>query len=511
MYTSILSATLHGLEAIPVQVEVDVSSGLPGFSMVGNLSSQVREAAERVRTALHNTGISLPPSRITVNLSPGDVPKNGTGFDLPIAGGILSILGKIPASNLKDVMITGEVGLDGKVRGVRGILSMMTMAKDKNCHACIVPMENMAEAMMMDDLKIVGVSCLEEFVETVRHKKWNETVERPMLPPMPDENCADFSDICGQISAKRAALLAASGFHNLLLMGPPGSGKTMIASRLPGLLPELTMEESMELTRIYSVAGMLPKEYPMIRHRPFRSPHHTISPQALVGGGRIPEPGEITLAHRGVLFLDELPEMRRSVIDLLRQPLEEKQIMIARMGGRYYFPSEFLLVAAMNPCPCGYYPDRNRCNCSEQEISRYMHRVSQPFLDRIDLCAETVALTYSDFRKNKKNHEWTSAKMRQAAVAAHQIQKERYKNEEFHFNGEIPTEKIGQYCIMETNAEKLLKQAFSRLGLTGRGYSRILKVARTAADLDAKEVIEEEHMAEAIGYRGLDRNNNDVI
>lgn len=267
----------------------------------------------------------------------------------------------------------------------------------------------------------------------------------------------------------------------------------------------------MELTRIYSVAGMLPKEYPMIRHRPFRSPHHTISPQALVGGGRIPEPGEITLAHRGVLFLDELPEMRRSVIELLRQPLEEKQIMIARMGGRYYFPSEFLLVAAMNPCPCGYYPDRNRCNCSEQEISRYMHRVSQPFLDRIDLCAETVALTYSDFRKNKKNHEWTSAKMRQAAVAAHQIQKERYKNEEFHFNGEIPTEKIGQYCIMETNAEKLLKQAFSRLGLTGRGYSRILKVARTAADLDAKEVIEEEHMAEAIGYRGLDRNNNDVI
>lgn len=510
MYTSILSAAIHGLEAVPVRVEVDVSSGLPGFSMVGSPGSQAREAQDRVRTALHNAGISMPPSKVTVNLSPGDIPKNGTGFDLPITGAILSILGRIPAAALEGVLVAGEIGLDGKVRGVRGILSMVALARELGCTACIVPAENLREANMVEDIRVAGVDSLEAFEEIVRRRSWNAD-KTPQGSTMPEQTVqeqsvqTDFSDIRGQIPAKRAALLAAAGFHNLLLIGPPGSGKTMLAGRIPGLLPELSRKEALELTSIYSVAGMLPKENPWIGKRPFRAPHHTISPQALAGGGRIPVPGEITLAHRGVLFLDEFPEMKRASLELLRQPLEERKIWISRMGGRYCFPAEFLLVAAMNPCPCGYYPNRSRCSCSQYEVNRYLNRVSQPLLDRMDLCAETAAPTYGEFRERKKEKIWTTASMRQIVREVQKIQEERYRNEDFRFNGEIPAEKTGIYCVTEPEAEELLKYAFVELGLTGRGCNRILKVARTAADLDGSEKIGEKHMAEAIGYRTLDK------
>lgn len=299
MYTNILSAAIHGLEAVPVRVEVDVSSGLPGFSMVGSPGSQAREAQDRVRTALHNARISMPPSKITVNLSPGDIPKNGTGFDLPITGAILEILGHIPKGSLENVLVAGEIGLDGKVRGVRGILSMVSLAREIGCTACIVPAENLREAAMVGEIKVAGVESLEEFEEAVREKRWN-TQQRPQENTAGCAEYPDYADVKGQAAAKRAALLAAAGFHNLLLIGPPGSGKTMLAERIPGLLPELGHSEALELTSIYSVAGMLPKEQPWIGRRPFRAPHHTVSPQALVGGGRIPVPGEITLAHRGV-------------------------------------------------------------------------------------------------------------------------------------------------------------------------------------------------------------------
>lgn len=507
MYTCVLSAGMQGLEAVPVKVEVDVSSGLPGFFMVGNLNSQVREAQDRVRTALHNVNISLPPRKITVNLSPGDVPKTGTGFDLPISAAIMEAMGHLPPSALEGVMTAGELGLDGRVKGVRGILNMTVMAREMGCTACIVPRENLKEAGMIEGILLAGVESLEEFVETVKKRAWKKQETHIENRGWTKSSEQDFSDVRGQIPAKRAALLAAAGFHNLLLTGTPGSGKTMIARRIPALLPELTHQEALEITGIYSVAGMLSKEHPWMEQRPFRSPHHTISPQALAGGGRIPVPGEITLAHRGVLFLDELPEMSRASLEILRQPLEERRIWIARTGGRHCFPAAFLLVAAMNPCPCGYYPDRNRCCCTPGEVNRYLNRLSQPLLDRIDLCAETTAPTYGEFRISKKEEQWTTRKMKEQAQAAQKLQEERYKEESFRFNGEIPPEKIARYCVVEEKGEKLLREAFHDLKLSGRACNRILRVARTAADLEASEIIQEKHIGEAVGFRSMDRRD----
>lgn len=505
MYTSMRSATIDGLKAHMVQVEIDVSNGLPGFSVIGNVNRQIREAPDRVKTALHNMKIALPPRHITINLSPGDILKCGTGFELPIAAGILSIFGYLPEHNLESVFLAGEIGLDGQIKGVRGILEMVRLAKTMGCKACIVPKENLEEAQMVEGIFHAGAENLEEFIKIVRSETWKEEMIHIKKIDTNTSIIPDFCDIKSQDSAKRAALLAASGFHNLLLMGPPGSGKTMIAERIMGILPPLTKEESLELTGIYSIAGLLTEESSWLIQRPFRAPHHTISPQALAGGGRIPIPGEITLAHRGVLFLDELPEMKRNTLEILRQPLEEHKIWISRVGGNYCFPSKFLLVAAMNPCPCGYYPNRNRCNCSEYQIQRYLNRISQPLLDRIDLCAETTPPSYEEFRTVKSGKVWTTASLREVAYRAHEMQRERFKGESFQFNGEIPVEKISKYCVTHPDAEKLLKMAFDNLELTGRACNRILKVARTSADLDGTEKIEEVHMAEAIGYRSIDK------
>lgn len=505
MYTSILSATIQGVEAVPVSVQVDISNGLPGFRMVGTLSSQVREASDRVQTALHNLKISLPPKKVTINLAPGDIPKNGTGFDLPIAAAMLEVMGTLPKGSLKQIFVAGEVGLDGSICGIRGIIAMVRKARELGCTACIIPKANWKEASMVSGIQLAGVKSLEEFILAVRKKTWKleeSHIEKVKKKQVID---TDFSDIQGESLGKRAALLAASGFHNLLLMGPPGSGKTMIANRIKDLLPALTKEEAMEVTGIYSVAGMLAKEEPWMEQRPFRSPHHTITPKALVGGGKIPQPGEITLAHRGVLFLDELPEMQRSTLELLRQPLEEGKIWISRLEGRYCFPAEFLLVAAMNPCPCGYYPNRNKCCCSPAEVVRYMNRVSQSLLDRFDLCVETTTPTYGEFRTEKKSSIWSTREMKKKAEIAQKIQKKRYEKEKFSFNSEIPAEKIPRYCKTKKGGEELLRRVFVEGEISARGCNRILKVARTVADLDESDQIEEEHMAEAISYRSFDK------
>ena len=505
MYTNILSATIQGVEAVLVQVEVDVSNGLPGFSMVGNLNSQVKEAQDRVRTALHNAKIVLPPKKVTINISPGDIPKTGTGFDLPIAAAMLEVMGELPPGSMEGILIAGELSLDGKICGVRGMLSMVAKAREAGCKACIVPKENETEASMVQGIEYVGVENLRNFIESVKKKSWKGKKNCAKRNTEKEDSYLDFADIRGQDFGKRGALLAAAGFHNLLLMGPPGSGKTMIASRIGSLLPELSPEEALEVTGIYSVAGMLSKETPWISQRPFRSPHHTISPCALIGGGRIPQPGEITLAHRGVLFLDELPEMKRSTLELLRQPLEEREIWISRIGGRYCFPAGFLMVAAMNPCPCGYYPDRNRCCCSPAEVSRYLNRISQPLLDRFDLSAETSSPTYGEFRVERRDSRWSTKQMKKMAEEAQKIQKERYRKENFCFNGEIPPEKIYQYCVTEEKGERLLQKVFLQYGLTGRACNRILRVARTAADLEGSSLIREEHIAEAVEYRSIDK------
>lgn len=505
MYCSVLSATVSGMEIIPVQVEADVSDGMPLFTMVGYASAQVKEAQDRVRTALKNLGISLPPKRITINLSPADVRKEGSRFDLPIAAAVLMALGRIPAGSLRKTMILGELGLDGHIQKTTGIFPTVAKAAELGCATCLVPFENIAEGNLVKQLRVVGLQTLQELVLYCCDGKVPPHLEETdRTPSLQTASEPDFSEVHGQKAARRAALIAASGFHNLLMLGPPGSGKSMIASRIPTIMPPMSEQEQMDVTRIYSIAGLLPCDGSMIRNRPFRAPHHTISPHALAGGGKNPVPGEITLAHRGVLFLDELPEMSRSTIEILRQPLEDHRIVIARVSGNYIFPASFLMVSAMNPCPCGFYPDLSRCTCSPGDISRYLSRVSQPFLDRMDLCVQTEPLSYEDLQNQEP--EESSAQMLEKVTAAAQIQAARYRQETICFNSELKAGQIPKYCILEKAAEELLADAFRQLRLSARSYHGIIRTARTIADLDGSVKIEAEHISEAICFRSADKS-----